>query len=81
MWNQGLYSRGRFWYRQTWARIFDYCWELHHDGTVTGGDYHSIVYVFGPDDHGMKYHPHCPVNQKGGQSLLRLLQGTVGTRE
>ena len=46
---------------QMWARIFDYCWELQEDDTVTGGDYHSIEYVFGhrPD---RKYHPHCPDN-------------------
>lgn len=74
-WNQGLYSRGRFWYRQTWARIFDGCWKLHEDGTVTGGDYHSIEYVFGPDDRGLKYHPRCPDNSNKDRRFSAYFRG------
>ena len=38
------------------------CWELDEDGNVIGGDYHSLIYIYGPDDRGMKYHPDCPDN-------------------
>ncbi|WP_419554147.1 hypothetical protein [Candidatus Poriferisodalis sp.] len=50
---------GRFGDMQVWSRIFDGCWELDEHGNVTGGDYHSRIYVFGPDDRGLKYHPSC----------------------
>lgn len=62
LWGLESTASGRFRHMQSWSRIFDGCWELHEDGSVTGGDYRSLIYVYGPDDRGMKHHPSCPDN-------------------
>ncbi len=59
LWARRGTSGNRSWYRQSWARIFDRCWELDEHGNVAGGDYHSLEYVFG-ERADRKYRPACP---------------------
>ena len=72
----GVYSPSRFEIRpiQVWARIFDGCWELREDGTVTGGDYHSIEYVFGHRAD-RKYHPRCSDNSNKDRRFTAYFRG------